>query len=183
MKKDIKNVLFLVILGSFLFKGALFREAINYREIHDRSYHNEELAALGSGLANSNSLLISKDDNMKEIALKVQKMIAKKLTFNIAGFDEDSLLSMTEKIEGNCKDYAALFCYTFNELSRITDLSDISCSQKQGKLTLFGCDVHRCFEDRRWKNHDYNELYDNRTGETLKIDCSLYDYLGIEYVN
>jgi len=60
--------------------------------------------------------------------------------------------------------------------------SSIEAEHKIGQLNLFGINLHQFFNKPFFKDHDFNEVRNNKTGEVFCIDPSLSDYLRINRI-
>ena len=84
--------------------------------------------------------------------------------------------------KANCIGYAALFSACCEHLIQELDLSDWSTEHLVGKIYMNGEDAHQFFNSPFFKDHDYNRIYNSKTGSEFFVDASLKDYMGKGYV-
>ena len=56
----------------------------------------------------------------------------------------------------------------------------MEAQHKIGHLSLLEMNLHQFFESAFFKDHDFNELNNKKTGQTISIDPSVSDYLWIK---
>ncbi|MBR9922545.1 MAG: hypothetical protein GYB31_17040 [Bacteroidetes bacterium] len=113
--------------------------------------------------------------------------ISNSLTSELLAFSKSNasynIVGMMNTRKANCVGYARMFNAIANYLIRENDLGDqIIAQHKIGKLSLWGIDLHSIINRPFFQDHDYNEIKDLHTGESLFVDPSLSDYLGIDFV-
>ena len=59
---------------------------------------------------------------------------------------------------------------------------EIESKHKIGKLELLGLNMHQFLKSPFFRDHDFNQLRNLKTGEEISIDPSLSDILWIEKV-
>lgn len=86
--------------------------------------------------------------------------------------------------KANCIGYSSLFNSIGNHIIKEQKMTDkYEFVHWVGKLTVFGYNVHTITNNSFFKDHDFNEIKDKKTGKIKFVDPSLSDYLGIDYVN
>jgi hypothetical protein len=110
-------------------------------------------------------------------------------------FTSDALTFVFDKAErtpdgvlrrarANCVGYAALFNAVLTELFRQRGLSSRYRTEHWvAKISFAGKSLHTLLESPFFRDHDYNRVRDLKTGRTLSVDPSLYEYAGIVYVH
>lgn len=178
MKKFFK-ILGISIIILILFRGIIYRLAINYNEIGSR----QEIKITDKKLIDK-IVSESKDRkiDLEEIA-RISDKITKselKFTINKASSNPNELINLNR---ANCIGYSAMFNSIANYLIRKNSLqSEIEAEHKVGKIDFFGIDLHQFFENNFFKDHDFNEVLNQKTGERILIDPSVSDYLWIDRI-
>lgn len=178
MKKVLKIIGVLVLI-LILFRGTLFRWAIKYNEIGTRSE-----------IKITNKKLIEKIESTsknRKIDLNEVLQIADKITNEELRFTMDKASNDPNKLidtnQANCVGYSAMFNSIVNHLIRKNKLqNEIEAKHKIGQLELFGIDLHQYLKSPFFKDHDFNEFRNKKTGEHILIDPSVSDYLWIDRV-
>ncbi len=178
MKKFLKisGILILVLM---LFRGVIFRLVIKYNDIGTRSV-----------VVLTNKKLIEKIDRESdniEIDIKSILSIANGITTEALGFTTGQASNNPNQLinskQANCVGYSAMFNSIADYLIRKNNLQgEIKAEHKVGQLELFGINLHQYFESSFFKDHDYNELVDKKTGDKIAIDPTVSDYLWIKRV-
>lgn len=163
-----------------LFRGIIYRFAINYRAIGTRTeikITNKEL------IEKINIKSEGRKVNFKEILEIADEITNEELTFTInkASNNPNELINTKR---ANCVGYSAMFNSITNHLIRKKELENrIEASHKIGQLDLFGINLHQFFENSFFKDHDFNVIKNKETDEVISIDPSISDYLIIKTVN
>lgn len=167
------------ILILLLFRGIIFRWVIKYDEIGSRS----EIEITNGHLIEK----IERHSKNKEIDLNEILEIADeitneelKFTTNRASNNPNTLINTNQ---ANCVGYSAMFNSIVNHLIRKYKLQDeIEAEHKIGQLELFGSNLHQYFASPFFKDHDFNQITNKKTGDKIFIDPSVSDYLWIKRV-
>lgn len=164
----------------FLFRGSLFRLVVKYRDIGPRT----EFKILNRDLIGK----IESKSADREVGFEDVVEIAKEIANDELSFttgkasNNPNELLITQK--ANCVGYAAMFNSVANYLIRENQLQgEIKATHKIGQLYFLGINLHQFFESSFFKDHDYNEVIEIKTGKTMSIDPSVSDYLGIDRVS
>ena len=178
MKKALK-IIGVSILILILFRGIIFRLVIKYNEIGSRP----EIEITNSNLIEE----IESNSENREIDLKEILEIADKITKEELKFTTNQASNNPNELmytnQANCVGYSAMFNSITNYLIRKNKLQDeIEAEHKIGQLELFGINLHQFFESPFFRDHDFNEITNKKTGEKIFIDPSVSDYLRIKRV-
>jgi hypothetical protein len=168
-------ILFFILLA-ILFRGQLFRFCVSYEPAGNRDF-----------IALNDKVLVQKIDDWglenpgatpKQLIAYARKQTARNASFvmrSTSGEPDD----IAKSGRANCVGYARLF-------AAILDRVDTDDRFRQeiliGKISLFGQSLHQLTNDPFWSDHDYNKVIDVNSGEVLFLDTTLYDYLGIRWV-
>lgn len=179
MKKFLKSV-FLIILILVVFRGPVYRLFINYKNIGTREkieITNQELIKL------INAKSANRHIDAEAVADIANQMAKDELSFtwgNASNNPNELIISH----KANCIGYSATFNSIANYLIAKNGLeSEIQTRHIIGKLYFWGIDVHQLFSNPFFKDHDFNQIRDLKTGKTISIDPSIGDYLWIDEVS
>ena len=179
MKKAVK-IIVISILILILFRGIAFRLAIKYYEIGNRpeiKITNEKL------IKKIESEIQNRKINLKSICKITDKITKEELEFTTkrASNNPNELIN-TKK--ANCVGYSTMFNSIANYLIKKRKLEgEIAAQHKIGQLEIFGINVHQYFKSSFFRDHDFNELTDKKTGKTISIDPTVSDYLWINRIS
>jgi len=177
LKKVFKLFLLLLLLV-VLFRGFLFRISVVYNRIERR----ENLIIKDDKLIefiNATDIDTSSIDEIIETSLDIT---SEKLSFTDARCEvnPDKLFYSSKS---NCIGYASFYASTCNYLLKKYHLeNDWKATPVVGKLSLFGCDIHKLFSSPFFKNHDFVIIENRISGIKYAVDPTIHDYLGIEYI-
>lgn len=178
MNKAFKIVGF-VVLFVMLFRGCIYRQIVEYTEIGTRpevKITNKELIS---------KIRIKTQDkriSLSEIVQIANEITIEELEFATCKTDTDPN-RLIETRKANCVGYSYLFNSIANFIIRENQLQDeISAAHKIGKLEVFGINIHQYFDSAFFKDHDFNEIRNRKTGKSISIDPSLSDYLYIDRI-
>ncbi len=152
---------------------------INYSEIGTR----KEIKITNEKLINKiNKKSENRKINLGEIAKIADQITNSELKFRTKGASNNpNELINTNK--ANCIGYSAMFNSIANYLIRKNDLqNEIEAEHKIGELHLFGINLHQFFESQFFRDHDFNEIINHKTGERILLDPSVSDYLRIDRI-
>lgn len=177
--KKIFKIIGILILALILFRGVIYRLLIKYNEIGTRT----EIKITSRKLI---EIIETKSANRKLDLEKIvdiaDKITNEELEFTTSRASNNPNMLINSK-QANCVGYAAMFNSITNYLIRKNKLqNDIKAEQKIGQLTLFGINLHQYFESPFFRDHDFNEIIDKKTGKIIAVDPSLSDYLWIKKV-
>lgn len=169
----------MVFLSSsfLLLKGVIFRQLFHYQHFEERYSQQLTDEAFQQHIQNT------KVTDLASIAQQAHLLTAKQLSFTFqAASNQPNELLQTNK--ANCVGYAALFQAIATLLIQQNGLEDqIEVRHVVGKIHFLGVDLHQIIQHPFFKNHDFNQLHNLKTGELLYTDTSVYDYLHIQYVS
>jgi hypothetical protein len=90
---------------------------------------------------------------------------------------------LAEDPNANCIGYSAFFNSVMTYVLKQKGWDEsYKAGHLIGKINVLGTDVHQFFDNPFFKDHDFNKVVDRSTGAALYVDPSLYDYLGVVYV-
>jgi len=163
-----------------LFRGWIYRSMVHYTHIGERpaiELTNAQIKAEIDGLIPNDTL------TMSQILKISNRLTRKKLRYTSSKASRNpNELCKTGK--ANCIGYSAMFNSIANYLIQKTGQEkQLSAHHYVGSLDLLGLNLHSFFDHPFFRDHDFNQLKDNQTGETLSIDPSMGDYLKIEQVS
>ena len=167
---------FLILI---IFRGSIFRLTVKYNEIGSRP----EIEITNSDLLDR----IEAESKNKTIDLSTIVDIAKEITTEELSFTTNNASNNPNGLintnQANCVGYSAMFNSITNHLIRKHNLhAEIEAEHKIGHLELIGANVHRYFNSPFFKDHDFNEITNKRTGEKICVDPSVSDYFWISRV-
>lgn len=170
----------ILVLLLILFRGTIYRFAIRYNAIGTRPAINL-----------NNSKLIEKIDQQsmgKTIDLETIVRIADDITTSELSFTTGQAFNnpnqLADSKHANCVGYSAMFNSIANYLIENHQLqSTIESKHIIGQLELFGIDLHQFFDGPFFRDHDFNQVTDQKTGDLISIDPTVSDYLRINRIN
>ena len=167
----------ITLVLSIVFRGPLFRWGFSYSSVQTR-----EITRLNA----ESSKYFSERDCGDLIEAKIQKnlkIVGKTLeyTFKSVSSNPNSFRNYSK---AHCVGYSALFASLLREDIECSGISKIWAVQHGvGKIHLFGFNLHSLFNSPFFRDHDFVILENMDSGEVIKIDPVVYDYLFIETVN
>ena len=179
MKQFFKIVVFIVLV-LVLFRGSIYRLVVKYKVIGTR----EEIAITNESLIQK---IEDKSTNEKidlESIINISNEITNaelKFVMNKASGNPNELINLNK---ANCIGYSAMFNSIANYLIQKSKLEDrFKAAHRIGQLSFLGINVHQFFDNRFFKDHDFNEIIDKETGKIISIDPSVSDYFKIKRVS
>lgn len=163
-----------------LFRGIIFRLAIKYNEIGTRPKIEITSGDLMERIERKSK---DKKNDLKSIVEVADEITTTELKFttNRASNNPNELINTKQ---ANCVGYSAMFNSITNYLIRKNELqNEIEAEHKIGQLELFGINLHQYFESPFFRDHDFNEITDKKTGNKISIDPSVSDYLWINRIS
>lgn len=153
----------------FLFKGALFRKFVKYKEI----------GARGVFLMDEFDKDKFESNTIDEIINYSLEKTSKKLKFELY---HPGKLSVTGK--ANCIGYADYCSSSIHSILMNNKLeNEWRVSHKIGKIEIFGIDIHQYLSSPFFKDHDFVIIENVKTRKKIAIDATVYDYLGIDRIS
>jgi hypothetical protein len=178
-KKLIFGLLVLTIL-TFLLRNWLFWQLFSYQAVGERPTYaikNPELRTYIERELPANSV-----KSPRIILKKALQLSAQQLHFTAARNHNDPNLLINSR-SAHCVGYAAFTTTICNELLRRYQLNSAWKAEAQvGQIHFLGINVHPYFQSAFFKDHDFVVLRNQKTGEELAADPTVYDYLGIGLV-
>ncbi len=169
----------IIILMLIIFRGSVYRLIIKYNEIGTRPEIEITNESLIEKIENKSA---NKKMGLKEIVNVAMDIKNKELKFTTNRASNNPNELMNTKL-ANCVGYSAMFNSIANHLIRMNELqSEMEAEHKIGQLELFGINLHQFFEDTFFRDHDFNEIIDKKTGDKISIDPSVSDCLCINRV-
>lgn len=178
--KNTFKIIGLITLFLVLFRGSMYRQIIRYSQVGTRPEVKITDIELIERIKNRTQ---QKKIDLHEIAEIANHITKEELKFTTKKTESDPNKLMHSKI-ANCIGYS----YMFNSIANfIIDENQIrnefKAEHKIGKLELLGIDIHKYFEDAFFKDHDFNQITNLKTGKSIFVDPSLSDYLYIDRIN
>lgn len=180
MKGKKRYYLLVVILLTILFRGQLFRLCVSYQQVGERTILSVNNPDLHREIADWTAL------NPKA-SVKTRIAFSRKLTAQHASFVLHSTSGQPDDVyaskQANCVGYARLFAGILEAVNEeLGEGRSVNQAILIGELSLFGQSLHQLSNDPFWRDHDYNRVTDLKTGEVYFLDVTLYDYLGVRWV-
>lgn len=179
MGKTLK-IIGITVLMLILFRGIVFRLVVKYDEIGNRARIE---------ITNKNLLEeIEKEYSNRGIGLEEILVIADLITKKKLEFTTNQVSSNPNELintnKANCIGYSAMYNSIANYLIEKGGLKDeIEAKHKIGRIELLGIDIHQFFDNPFFRNHDFNEITNKKTGENFSIDPTVSDYLWIRRIS
>lgn len=179
MKRGLK-ILAASILVIVIFRGQLYRSAVNYTQIRERQTVKITNERLILEIENEIEGQALNHDKIAEIARGITN---KNLQFNWTN-SSGNPNELFDTQQANCIGYSALFNSIVQYLIDQNRLGEIyETKHLVGRLEFWGIDVHLFFDSPFFRDHDYNSIKNIETGKILFIDPSASDYLKVHQVN
>ncbi len=180
MLKKILKTLGISIVLVVLFRGPIYRWTIHYHEVGSRAsikLTDKKLMELIDQKSADHNLKL---DDIVDIALEIT---SNQVQFSSQNTSQDpNTLQKLKK--ANCIGYSALFNSIVLYLVSKNNLTEqIQAKHMIGEMHFLGFNIHQFFESSFFKDHDFNMLSNNLTGDSVFVDPSLYDYLRIKKVS
>jgi hypothetical protein len=167
-----------LILAIFFLRGTIYRACISYESVGEKPLIKLSNDSLKSEL----DKLISKDMGIDEISSISNSMTAELLNFTSEKCDLDPnklIVSKKTNCIGYSNSYNSIATYLIKQSGQAKKYKSI---HHKGQLYLFGENIHKYFSSSFFKDHDFNQLINLKTGEIITVDPSVSDYLLIDEV-
>lgn len=171
----------LIIIGTiYLLKNPLYNLFIHYSISGKRAYNYSPEEHLRK---------IMDEENVKFAPETVEEVIdlSLKITdrhlhyrFQKSSVDPNEICKTGST---HCVGYSAFFNTTFNYLIQKNKISGWTTSQCYGGLFLFNINLNKLFDSPFFRDHDFNSIRNQKTGENIYVDPTVFDYLGIDRIN
>ncbi|MEZ4911186.1 MAG: hypothetical protein R2774_10035 [Saprospiraceae bacterium] len=117
-----------------------------------------------------------------KIAKIAKSITVEELNFSFEKESTDPNKLITTK-KANCIGYSSMFNSFANQIIISKGITgEIESKHKIGKLELLGLNIHQFLKSPFFRDHDFNQLRNLKTGEVISIDPSLSDIFWIEKV-
>lgn len=179
MKKFFKTF-GIIVLILILFRGFVFRLAINYTEIGSR----EEIEITNQKLIDTiTSRAKGKRISVESIAEIADQITNSELRF-AASRTSNNPNELIDSKKAHCIGYSAMYNSIVNYLIVNNGLEkEIEAKHLVGEIDIFGINLHQFFTSSFFRDHDFNVVINKRTGEQIFIDPSVSDYLRINRIS
>jgi hypothetical protein len=178
-KRTLLTILVLLFLG-LLFRGWLYRQCFSYKTIGLRTEYSATNKVLTDYI--DAKTIDCKPTNIKDIIKLSLKLTSDCLNFKEAKNDNDPNLLIKSQ-NAHCIGYSAFFSTTCNYLlSKYGFAKNWTSKPLIGQIYFFGINIHRFFNSAFYKDHDFNSIENNLTGEKYVVDPTINDYLNINLV-
>ena len=178
--KKILKYLGIIIIILILFRGFLYRTFINYSKIDSRveiTLTDQEL------ISEIDNQLSGKTLEISEIVDLSRKISRQRLAFTFENVSSNPNGLSTLR-NANYVGYSSLFNSIGNYILKKQNMTETyKFNHLVGKLDCLGMDIHDFINHPFFKDHDFNEIVDLRTGKKTFVDPSLNDYLRITTVS
>jgi hypothetical protein len=179
MKKVLKFLLITLVL-LILFRAFLYRQLITYSVVGTRDEWVLKDAKLIEAIEKE---LPNGDLSAQEIVDVSNAITCRYLQFTTGQASSDPNLAF-QAGKANCVGYSALFNAIANHIIRRKQVNNsLDAKHQIGKLRCCGTDLHQFFKSAFFKDHDFNQITDQRTGQIISTDPSVCDYLWINRVS
>lgn len=187
MKKKKKNklvkiflVLVVVLIGAFVFRGAIYRATISYKEDGGRKNYKVKDKNFAIFIENNKG---ENTDDIESIIDASLKITDKALHYSLVVKENDPNKTVLLR-QANCVGYAAFTAATGNYLIDKYKLSKIwEAKPVKGKLYLFGQDMHKRTKSNSFKDHDFVIFRNKITKREICVDPTVNDKFGIKRIS
>lgn len=170
-------ILGLLIFITILFRGWIFRFTINYSIVGNRNcieLKDKDLIR---------ELSVFQKNTIEEIIDIAKNQTNRRLKFS-KKTSSNNPNNLIKNGKANCVGYASLFCSIGNHLIKTKNLDNkFRFNHLIGELDFLGINLHQFTTNSFFKDHDFNEIENLKTGEKTYIDLSISDYLKIDAVS
>ena len=179
IKRTLLIILILTSVG-LLFRGWFYRHLVTYKSVGRRTNYAATDKKLTDYIdANTNEQTKPDIDQIVKLGLSIT---ARQLNFTANKNDIDPNKLITSKT-AHCVGYASFFATTCNYLLKRYNLADRWTARPQiGQLYFLGTNIHQCFNDAFFKDHDFVTIENKTTGEIVAVDPTVNDYLYIDFI-
>jgi len=179
MKSLHKIVLIIVLLLLVIFsaRGTLFRVMVGYESYAQRAIY----PLTETELQQEVDKWVCKQDHItpEKLIHFSLSLTARKLQFVFHSTPSNPNQSV-QIGKAHCVGYAAMTKAIMSRAIQQAQLQHrFEVNHHVGYIHLFGIHIHQRIDHPFWKDHDYNELIDMQTGNSIAFDPTLYDYTGI----
>lgn len=172
MNKTLRIIL-IVFCALFLFRGSVFRTVVCYEKVGER-----EIVLLSDRVFEDIDLDVVIAGDLPNA---VMDFVCDELEFSSVASNEISAVINSNK--ANCIGYSALYCALGEKCRKnSSEFSGFLFKHKIAHMHVFGINIHPYFSSPFFKDHDFVEVIDRRSGLSKCYDPSLADYLWIKEV-
>jgi hypothetical protein len=179
IQRFILTVMILTTVGIFS-REWLYRQLVTYKSVGLRNSFSAREAKLVEYInENIDEKKILDENDIVELGLRIT---SKKLNFTADKNDIDPNRLVTSKT-AHCVGYASFFATTCNYLFVKYGLDDIWTAKSHvGHLYILGINIHKYFDSKFFKDHDFVTIENKKTGEKYAVDPTVNDYLRIDFI-
>ncbi len=175
--KKISLIVLALLIAIFLFRKPIFQTFFSYQKLEVRPLVE---------LTNASLLLhwdeYSRINSIKEIVKTSCQLTCQQLRFTFEETSGDPNVVYRSQ-QANCVGYAALFASTATVLLEKNNVKDYKVNHVVGEIFIGDTNLHDFFDSPFFRNHDYVEIVNLKTGKISLIDPSVCDYLWISEVS
>lgn len=172
---------FILFLLGLVFRGPLYRACVAYQSVGHRTSYPATDPELVQYI--EETAAFKHPPSIEHILHRSLSLTSEKLHFTVANnaVDPNRLIGSRA---AHCVGYAAFFATTCNYLFKKYHLETTWSAQPQkGQLYLFGQNVHPYLRMPFFRDHDFVIIRNKATGESIAVDPTVDDYLGIARVS
>ncbi len=178
-KKLLICLLALTIL-TFLLRNWLFWQLFSYQVVGNRPSYPIENPALRTYI--ESELPENSAKSPRVLIKKALQLSARQLHFTATRNHNDPNL-LIDSYSAHCVGYAAFTTTVCNELLQHYQLAtEWKAEARVGQIHFLGINVHPYFNSAFFKDHDFVVVKNQKTGEKLAVDPTVYDYLGVVFI-
>lgn len=174
-------ILVLICGALYIFRGAVYRSIITYKEDGNRKNYKVK----------DKNLAIFIEDNIEsnqEGDIESIVYLSQEITSTALSYSEDAKESDPNKTvllhKANPEGYAAFAASTGNYLIDKYKLSEVwEAKPVKGKLYIFGKDMYSQLKKKSFKEYDFVIFRNKITKREITVDPSLYARSGIERIS
>lgn len=179
MKKALKimGIFFLVII---CFRGFLYRLFIRYKQIGTRT----EISITNPQLIHKIEARSANREMDEKTIVSIARSITNETLYFSGRQASRNPNTLIDSYKANCVGYSSMFNSIANYLIRKHHLErEVAARHLIGQLNFMGINLHQFFRSPFFKDHDFNEITNLKTGKNISIDPSVSDYLYIHKVS
>lgn len=176
--KRIAFTLFLLLIATVVFRSWLYNHMVSYKSIAARNAYSLTDKSLISELEKE----IPGSPTPEQLIEQALAFTANQLTYSTHQQSANPN-KLYYSHNAHCVGYAAYYAACCNHLFVKHNYKDWRAAPVAGQLYLLGVNVHPYFHSPFFKDHDFVLLTNTKTGQTIAVDPSLYDYTFIKKVS
>jgi hypothetical protein len=167
IKRTLIIFLILTTVG-LLFRGWFYRHLVTYKSVGLRANYSARDKILTDFIdANTDK---QTDPDFKQIIKLGLSITSRQLNFTSDKNDTDPNKLITYK-KAHCVGYATFFATTCKYLFEKYNLAETWTAKPQvGQLYFLGINIHKYFNSKFYKDHDFVKIENKVTGEIVAVD-------------